>query len=109
VKRFAKIGGEMVSLAAVEQICVDLWNDEAFAITAVPDAKKGERLVLVTTKASAVRAEVRAWMKARGATELMVPTEIMIVATLPRLGSGKIDYVELDRLVRGRRGVTTIG
>ena len=108
MKRFAKIGGEMVSLAAVERICEGLWGDEAFAVAAVPDARKGERLVMVTTKAGAERAEVHAWMKARGAAELMVPAEVMIVAALPRLGSGKIDYVELDRLVRSR-GLARVG
>jgi acyl-[acyl-carrier-protein]-phospholipid O-acyltransferase/long-chain-fatty-acid--[acyl-carrier-protein] ligase len=108
-KRFAKIGGEMVSLAAIEQICEGIWGDEAFVVAAVPDARKGERLVLVTTKADAERTQVHAWMKARGAADLMVPAEIMIVEALPRLGSGKIDYAALDRLVRGRRGMAAVG
>jgi acyl-[acyl-carrier-protein]-phospholipid O-acyltransferase/long-chain-fatty-acid--[acyl-carrier-protein] ligase len=63
---------------------------------------------MVTTKTDAARADVHAWMKARGAAELMVPAEIMIVETLPRLGSGKIDYVVLDRLVRNRRRIATV-
>ena len=41
-------------------------------------------------------------MKSQGATELMMPSEIMIVPALPLLGSGKLDYVELNRLVRER-------
>ena len=106
-KRFAKIAGEMVSLAAVEQICGELWPENAPAVVAMPDAKKGERLVMVTTKTDATRAEVQAWMKVKGATELMSPSELIIVDALPLLGSGKTDYVELDRLVRRRLGLLT--
>ena len=107
-KRFAKIAGEMVSLAAVEQICSDLWPEHAPAVVALPDAKKGERLVMVTTRADATRAQVQAWLKEHGATELMAPSEILIVDALPLLGSGKTDYVELDRLVRSRLGQSTV-
>ena len=104
-KRFAKIAGEMVSLAAVEQICADLWPEQAPAVVSVPDAKKGERLVMVTTKTDATRAEVQNWMKGHGATELMAPSELLVVDALPLLGSGKTDYVELDRLVRRKLGL----
>jgi acyl-[acyl-carrier-protein]-phospholipid O-acyltransferase/long-chain-fatty-acid--[acyl-carrier-protein] ligase len=107
-KRFAKIAGEMVSLAAVEQICADLWPEQAPAVVAVPDQKKGERLVMVTTKTDATRSEVQAWMKARGATELMTPSELIVVEALPLLGSGKTDYVELDRLVRRKLGLQAV-
>ena len=104
-KRFAKIAGEMVSLAAVEQICADLWPENAPAVVSVPDARKGERLVMLTTKLGASRAEVLTWMKARHATELMVPADVITVDALPLLGSGKTDYVELNRLVREKLGV----
>ncbi len=52
-KRFAKVGGEMVSFAAVEAIAAELWPDVLSAVTAVPDARKGERLILVTQKKDA--------------------------------------------------------
>jgi acyl-[acyl-carrier-protein]-phospholipid O-acyltransferase/long-chain-fatty-acid--[acyl-carrier-protein] ligase len=99
-KRFAKIAGEMVSLAAVEQLAAGLWPDHALAVVAAPDARKGERLVLVTTKPGATRAEIQAFLKSRGASELMAPAEVIVVATMPLLGTGKTDYVALNKLVR---------
>ena len=107
-KRFAKIAGEMVSLTAIEQICGDLWPEDPPAVVAVPDPRKGERLVMVATKPGAARAQVQAWMKERGAIELMYPSEVIVVEALPLLGSGKTDYVELDRLVRVRLGLVTV-
>ena len=107
-KRFAKIAGEMVSLTAVEQICGDLWPQDPPAVVAMPDARKGERLVMVTTKVGATRAQVQAWMKERGAIELMHPSELITIDALPLLGSGKTDYVELDRLVRVQLGIGTV-
>ncbi len=106
-KRFAKIGGEMVSLAAIEQLCADLWPDHVPALVAMPDKKKGERLILVTTKNGASRSDVLAFMKSKGATELMVPSEILVVDALPMLGSGKTDYVALNRLVREKLGLAS--
>ena len=76
-KRFAKIGGEMVSLAAVEALAAELWPDHVSAVTAIPDPRKGERLVLVTDSAEATRAAFQAHGKARGATELMIPAEVI--------------------------------
>ena len=54
-KRFAKVGGEMVSLAAVEMLAADLWPDNMTAVAAVPDPRKGERLIMVTDKHGATR------------------------------------------------------
>ena len=57
---------------------------------------------MVTTKPDATRNEVQTYMKTQGATELMMPSELLVVPALPLLGSGKLDYVELNRLVRSR-------
>lgn len=46
IKRFAKVGGEMVSLAAVEGLAARAWPDSAVAAVAVPDARKGNRVIL---------------------------------------------------------------
>ncbi|HYF54004.1 MAG TPA: acyl-[ACP]--phospholipid O-acyltransferase [Salinarimonas sp.] len=102
-KRFAKIGGEMISLAAVETLAAELWPDALSAVAAQPDPRKGERLVLVTEAKGATRAAFQAFAKSKGASELMIPAEILFVDRIPVLGSGKLDYVGVvSRLVAGR-------
>jgi acyl-[acyl-carrier-protein]-phospholipid O-acyltransferase / long-chain-fatty-acid--[acyl-carrier-protein] ligase len=98
-KRFAKIAGEMVSLAAVEVLASECWTDAMSAVASVPDAKKGERLILVTNKKGATRMQFQAFAKSKGASELMMPAEIMIVDEIPVLGSGKLDFVGVAKLV----------
>jgi acyl-[acyl-carrier-protein]-phospholipid O-acyltransferase/long-chain-fatty-acid--[acyl-carrier-protein] ligase len=101
-KRFAKIGGEMVSLSAVESLASEAWPGVAAIVVAVPDARKGERLVLLTTDATVKRDQLLRHAKARGAGDLMVPAEIMAVGSLPLLGSGKPDYVAATALAKAR-------
>ncbi|ACL59380.1 acyl-[ACP]--phospholipid O-acyltransferase [Methylobacterium nodulans] len=101
-KRFAKVGGEMISLAAVEAMAAELWPGAASAVAAVPDARKGERLVLVTEQRDAGRAAFLAHARAHGASELMVPAEILTVDRLPQLGSGKTDFAAVTQLARAR-------
>jgi acyl-[acyl-carrier-protein]-phospholipid O-acyltransferase / long-chain-fatty-acid--[acyl-carrier-protein] ligase len=101
-KRFAKIAGEMVSLAAVESLAAELWPDVPSAVMAAPDPRKGERLILVTQKSDATRAEFQTYAKSHGASDLMIPAELMIVSILPLLGSGKVDLIGVAKLVRER-------
>lgn len=99
VKRFAKIGGEMVSLTAAEQIASQVWPDARHAVIAVKDTKKGERLVLITDRFDASAAPLVAHAQNSGASELAVPRKIMRVTELPTLGTGKTDYAAIQRLV----------
>lgn len=101
-KRFAKIAGEMVSLAAIETFAAELWPDALSAVASLPDARKGERLVLVTAQRDATKAAFQAHAKSKGASELMVPAEVMVVPAVPVLGSGKLDFAGVARLVRER-------
>ncbi len=101
-KRFAKIGGEMISLAAVEALAAELWPDALSGAATAPDPRKGERLVLVTTKNDPKRSDFLAFARAHGASEMMVPTEVLILDKLPTLGSGKVDNVALTAFVRER-------
>ena len=100
-KRFAKIGGEMVSLAAVEALAGDLWPDNVSAVAALPDPRKGERLILVTDKHGATRADFLAFAQgARHASDLMFPSEVVVLDKLPLLGSGKVDQMAVQKFVR---------
>ncbi len=99
-KRFAKIGGEMVSLAAVEAWAGEVWPGSNHACVALPDARKGEQLVLITERADAARDALLAFAGTRGIPELMIPRTIVPVEKLPLLGTGKIDYRAAGELAR---------
>ncbi|RWM27038.1 AMP-binding protein [Mesorhizobium sp.] len=105
-KRFAKIAGEMVSLGAVEMLVQSLWPEERHAAVAVPDKRRGERIVLVTTAGDADPEELRQFGKKAGAAELMVPGDIIKVEEIPVLGSGKTDYVSTRKLAIDRLGLS---
>lgn len=105
-KRFAKIAGEIVSLAAVEALAAECWPDALSAVASLPDARKGERLVLVTQQQSATRAAFHSFAKSKGAAELMVPAQVLVVPAVPVLGSGKLDFAGVGRLVRERLPAT---
>lgn len=94
--RFAKIGGEMISLLAVEEALHRLWPEHVHAIVAQPDQKKGEILMLFTTFPAADRAALITFWKAQGLSELSLPKVVKILPALPLLGSGKIDYKTLE-------------
>ena len=99
-KRFAKVGGEMVSLAAVEALAGELWPNNVTAVAAVADARKGERLIMVTDKPGATRSDFMAYARGKHAAELMFPSEIIVLDKLPMLGSGKVDQLAIDKFVR---------
>jgi acyl-[acyl-carrier-protein]-phospholipid O-acyltransferase/long-chain-fatty-acid--[acyl-carrier-protein] ligase len=102
LKRFAKIGGEMVSLAIVENCAATLWPDHLHTTAVVPAARKGEEIVLVTEYGDADAASLLAFAKARGLPELAVPKTILHVEAIPVLGTGKIAHAAVDALVRER-------
>lgn len=99
LKRFAKIGGEVVSLAVVESCASALWPDHSHAAIAVPDGRKGEQIVLVTTCPDAQRTDLVGWVHNHGGQELAVPRRILIVDAIPVLGTGKTDYTKVQKTV----------
>ncbi len=101
-KRFAKIAGEMVSLAAIEALAAELWPDAMSACASLPDERKGERVVMITQHPNASRGEFSAFAKQKGASELMVPAEVATLPTIPLLGSGKLDYAAVKHLIEER-------
>ena len=94
-KRFAKIGGEMVSLAAVEELAAHAFPDIAHAAIAIPDERKGEQIVLYTEGESLTREELQKSAKELGLSELYLPRQVKQLDPIPRLGNGKIDYIKL--------------
>jgi acyl-[acyl-carrier-protein]-phospholipid O-acyltransferase/long-chain-fatty-acid--[acyl-carrier-protein] ligase len=92
----------MISLAAVEALAAELWADAMSGVATVPDARRGERLVLVTNKTDARRSDFVAFARARGASEMTVPAQVLVMDKLPLLGSGKIDNIALTNFVRER-------
>jgi acyl-[acyl-carrier-protein]-phospholipid O-acyltransferase/long-chain-fatty-acid--[acyl-carrier-protein] ligase len=99
-KRFAKVGGEMVSLAAVEMLAAELWPNNVTSVSPIPDARKGERLIMVTDKHGATRSEFMTYARSKHASELMLPAEVVVLDKLPMLGSGKVDQLAVDKFVR---------
>jgi acyl-[acyl-carrier-protein]-phospholipid O-acyltransferase/long-chain-fatty-acid--[acyl-carrier-protein] ligase len=99
VKRFAKIGGEMVSLTAVEGLASAVWPEARHAVVSIPDSRKGEKLVLVTDRKDADVARLAEWAREHGAPELAVPKKIVRVGEVPVLGTGKTDYVAIQQMV----------
>ncbi|MEZ5788117.1 MAG: hypothetical protein R3D62_16965 [Xanthobacteraceae bacterium] len=80
-KRFAKVGGEMVSLAAVEAMAAECCRMYLSAAATAPDARKGERIILVTqqSRCSDSARLSRTAAKRKGMSELAIPSEIVIV------------------------------
>ena len=97
-KRFAKIAGEMVSLSAVEGHAGAVWPGRMHAVISLPDARKGEHLVLVTEENGAGREPLLAHARDNGIPELMIPKTVRVVERVPVLGSGKVDYVGVRAL-----------
>ena len=90
--RFAKIGGEMVSLSAVELAVQQVLAEETEVIAMnLPDEKKGEQIILLTTAALGKDA-LRKAMLAQGCNPLLLPAQILQLDHLPKLGSGKTDF-----------------
>lgn len=99
-KRFAKVAGEMVSLTAVEALAGKTWPEAQHAAVAVPDQRKGETIILMTTQENADRAAIVAQAQKDGVGEINVPKKVIEVVAIPVLGTGKTDYVSAQSLVQ---------
>jgi len=101
LKRFAKIGGETVSLTLVESCASALWPDHSHAAIAIPDGRKGEQIILVTTCPGAERSDLVGWVHDNGVQELAAPRRILVVDEIPVLGTGKTAYTMVRKMVEG--------
>jgi acyl-[acyl-carrier-protein]-phospholipid O-acyltransferase / long-chain-fatty-acid--[acyl-carrier-protein] ligase len=91
-KRFAKIGGEMVSLGAIEAVVSAEWPEARHVAVGIPEGRKGETIVLLTESDQADLSLLHRLFEASGLTKLSWPRKLIKVAQVPLLGSGKTDY-----------------
>lgn len=91
-KRFAKVGGEMISLAAVETVLKDFLPDSLLGVVAVPDDKKGEQLVLIIENSNVTTSQIATHLASLKYSALWNPKRIISMKEVPILGSGKFDY-----------------
>jgi acyl-[acyl-carrier-protein]-phospholipid O-acyltransferase/long-chain-fatty-acid--[acyl-carrier-protein] ligase len=103
--RFAKLSGEMVSLAAVEgQIRRACGNPEMdVCALSVPDSRKGEQIILLAAGVSLDLQVLRRQLLDEGCSPLTIPHEILDVETIPKLGSGKTDFGAARKLADSLR------
>ncbi len=101
VKRFAKIGGEMISLSAVEGYAKEIWtsNDFKCVAVAVPHPKKGEQIALVSNNKEASKKEFVAFCQQNGLSELYVPSVFLYKEEFPVFATGKADKITLKKWV----------
>ncbi len=103
MKRFAKISGEMVSLTAVEDALAGAFPQYGLrcqiAVIARPDEHKGEMLIAVSNEARLTLDEIRAAIKVKGLPNIAVPREVKFVREIPKLGTGKTNHRELEKLI----------
>ncbi|MEM7465938.1 MAG: AMP-binding protein [Pseudomonadota bacterium] len=103
-KRFAKVGGEMVSLTQAEELANSAYPDNTHAAVALPDAKKGEQIILISEKIEVDRANLVKAAKTLETSELAIPKRVYSCEEIPLLGSGKVNYPALKDLAETLTG-----
>jgi len=105
MSRFSKIGGEMIPHIQIEEALTSILNEKNYdeqkvAVTAVPDPKRGERLVVLHTELDDSPAELCKKLRDLGLPNLYVPSEdsFFQVDAIPILGSGKLDLKKMKEV-----------
>lgn len=103
LSRFSKIGGEMVPHGKIEEVLhelVEAGGEQLFGVTALPDERKGEKLVVLHTLDAERVAQVHPQLAERGLPNLFIPRKDLFFAVeeLPVLGTGKLDLKGLKRI-----------
>jgi len=103
LKRFAKISGEMVSLTAVEEALAGAFPQFGLrcqiAVISRPDPDKGEMLIAASNEPKLQLDEIRSVLRAKGLPNLCAPRELKFVREIPKLGTGKVNHRELEKLI----------
>ncbi|MDH3935076.1 MAG: AMP-binding protein, partial [Gammaproteobacteria bacterium] len=96
--RFAKIAGEMISLGAIESIINKVLPEDVEVLTtALPDGKKGEKVILLIA-GDIDKDKMKELIEQSGLNPLMRPAELVNVEEIPKLGSGKNDFSQAKQL-----------
>jgi acyl-[acyl-carrier-protein]-phospholipid O-acyltransferase/long-chain-fatty-acid--[acyl-carrier-protein] ligase len=105
--RFAKLGGEMVSLGAVEKKIQDTPVLEGcdYVVTSIPDSAKGEKIVLLYQGEKDPK-DVLSELRASGFPPIMLPSAAFAVEKVPKLGTGKADFTTAKKLAKELAGVS---
>lgn len=102
LKRFAKIAGEMISLNKIEELALECFGESAFYAVSVPDKRRGERVVVFTTKPDISPRAFKKFIKEKKLSMLYVPADFEYVDEVPLLGSGKPNYWALENLLKNK-------
>ncbi len=99
--RFAKLGGEMISLSLIEKKIEEFLSDEVEIVaTSIKDEKKGEKIILLLSNITTENLEIlKKQIIESFDNNLMIPSSYKIVEKIPKLGSGKKDFNEIKKLV----------
>ncbi len=100
-KRFAKVSGEMVSLTAVETLATNAWPKAQHAAISLPDAKKGEQVILLTTQKQATVQQLAA--ASPGVAAIILPKKIIVVDAIPVMATGKTNYIAVTELAKAKK------
>ena len=99
LRRFLKVGGEMVSLVKVEDVLERLLPPDCeCCVVEVPDAMRGARIVAAVT----AQVEERAILSqmAESLPHIALPKQFVVLPDLPKMTSGKLDFRRITELVR---------
>lgn len=99
IKRFVKIGGEMVSLVRIENVLEKLLSEDAHCcVVEIPDSTKGAKIVAVVTEEVNEKEILKEMME--HLPKIALPKQFMVLEDLPKMGSGKIDFRTITDMVR---------
>jgi len=104
LSRFSKIGGEMVPHMKVEETINEVLGSHAAAVTALPDEKRGEKLIAFYAQNGFDREELWEKLNQSGLPKLWIPKreDLHPVESLPLLGSGKVDLKQIKAMAQER-------
>ena len=106
LSRFSKLGGEMVPHVRVEDAINSIIGEHASIVTAVPDARKGECLVVLHTQQNLDQDEVWERLCRTDLPRLWIPKRehFYYVEAIPTLATGKVDLQQVKRLALAQVG-----